>query len=67
MSLITLNSFSQKQDKSVAFEEPLGWSKLVQLKNGNTFFVEFTKKEGINVMLFDATRKKITSEKLTLQ
>ncbi len=58
MSVITLNSFSQKQDKSVGFEEPQGWSKLVQLKNNNTFFVEFTKKEGINVMLFDATRKK---------
>jgi hypothetical protein len=66
MSVITLNSFSQKQDKSVGFEEPQGWSKLVQLKNNNTFFVEFTKKEGINVMLFDATRKKIASDKLTL-
>jgi hypothetical protein len=66
MSVISLNSFSQKQDKSVGFEEPQGWSKLVQLKNNNTLFVEFTKKDGINVMLFDATRKKIASDKLTL-
>lgn len=66
MTVMTLQSFSQKQDKSAAFEEPLGWCKLVQLKNNNTVFLEFTKKEGINVTLFDAGRKKISSDKLAL-
>ncbi len=64
--LLSLQVFSQKQDKSVAFDEPEGWTKLLQLKNNNTFFVEYTKKEGINVMLFDATRKKISNGKLPL-
>lgn len=66
MSVITLNSFSQKQDKSVGFEEPKGWSKVLQLRNNNTCVFEVTKKEGINVMMFDATRKKISSGKLNL-
>ncbi|MBI3519394.1 MAG: hypothetical protein HY062_08575 [Bacteroidetes bacterium] len=66
MSVMALRSFSQKQDKSPAFEEPQGWSKVIQLKNGNTAVVEVTKKEGINVAMFDATRKKISSGKLTL-
>jgi hypothetical protein len=58
---------AQKLDKSPSFEEPLGWSKLLILKNTNTVFLEFTKKEGINIKLYDANRKKILAEKLTLQ
>jgi hypothetical protein len=64
LSIIALNSFSQKKDKSAGFEEPEGWCKLVQLKNRNTCFLEFTKKEGINATLYDSIRKKISSGKL---
>lgn len=50
---------TQKKDKSGGFEEPMGWCKLVQLKNGNTCMLEFTKKEGIKSVLYDTLRKKI--------
>ncbi len=63
---LTLNVFSQKQEKSTSFDEPLGWTKLVQLRNGNTCLVEVTKKEGINTTIFDGTRKKTASGKLAL-
>lgn len=63
----SIQVFSQKQDKSTSFDEPLGWCKLVQLKNNNTFFVELTKKEGIKVKLYDPSRKEISSEKLPLK
>lgn len=64
MSIICFYSFSQKKDKSPSFPEPEGWCKLVQLKNTNTCFLEFTKKEGIKVMLYDSLRKKVGSGKL---
>ena len=53
-----------KIEKSVPIDEPTegGWSKVLQLKNGNTFFFHFTKKEGIEVTVFDKTRK-ITADK----
>jgi|GEM_PF-5484205 len=64
MSIICFYSFSQKKDKSASFPEPEGWCKLVQLKNSNTCFLEFTKKEGIKAVLYDSLRKKIGSGKL---
>lgn len=64
ISIICFNSFGQKKDKSASFPEPEGWCKLVQLKNTNTCFLEFTKKEGIKVVLYDSLRKKIGSGKL---
>jgi hypothetical protein len=54
-----------KIEKSVAFDEPeFGWNKLLQLKNGNTFYFHSTKKEGIEVTVYDAKRKKIASKNL---
>jgi hypothetical protein len=64
VSIISFYSFAQKKDKSGSFPEPEGWCKLVQLKNTNTCFLEFTKKEGIKVVLYDSLRKKIGSGKL---
>lgn len=58
-SLLSLSLIAQKKDKSGSFEEPMGWCKLIQLKNGNTCFLEFTKKEGIRSVLYDTIRKKI--------
>lgn len=64
--LFVFNGFGQKFNKSAAFEEPEGWVKLLQLKNGNTFFIEYTKKEGINTRIFDGNRKKTAEGKLAL-
>jgi hypothetical protein len=64
MSTICFYSFAQKKDKSASFPEPEGWCKLIQLKNANTCFLEFTKKEGIKAVMYDSLRKKISSGKL---
>ncbi len=47
-------------EKSEPFEEPsFGWNKVLQLTNGNTFFFHSTKKDGIEVSVFDKKRKQI--------
>lgn len=51
-------------EKSEAFEEFKGWTKLVQLRNNNTGLIEITNKEGANFTLFNPQRKKISSGKL---
>ena len=54
-----------KTELSEGFEEPEdGWNKLLQLKNGNTFFFHFTKKEGIQVTVYDKNRKTISNKTL---
>lgn len=51
---------------SPGFDEPEGgWNKLMQLKNGNTFFFHFTKKEGIDLIVYDADHKKKQQRTLT--
>lgn len=68
LSILCLCSVAQtqKKDKSGGFEEPMGWCKLVQLKNGNTCLLEFTKKEGIHSVLYDTLRKKIAGSSAKL-
>jgi hypothetical protein len=45
-------------EKSAEFDEPdYGWNKLLQLKNGNTFFFHSTKKEGIELVVYGKNRK----------
>jgi hypothetical protein len=40
------------------FEEPEeGFAKILQLKNGNTFYIHITPKDGINVRVYDANHK----------
>ena len=52
-------------EKSAEFDEPeYGWNKLLQLKNGNTFYFHSTKKEGIQVTVYDIKRKKIAQRTL---
>lgn len=49
-----------KTEKSAAFEEPeFGWNKLLQLKNGNTFFFHSTRRDGIEVTVYNKQRKQI--------
>lgn len=53
---------SNAQFKTIAqgpvFEEPeTGFSKILQLKNGSTMFFHVTVKDGINLKIYDASRK----------
>ncbi|RBL90727.1 hypothetical protein [Chitinophaga flava] len=46
-----------------AVEEPLdGWDKLMQLKNGNTCWLHFSKKEGLRVSVYDHKRELIATD-----
>jgi hypothetical protein len=50
---------------SEPFEEPDALdSKVVQAANGNTFLFSFTKKDGIQVLVFDKSRKQVASTQL---
>ncbi|PSL43368.1 hypothetical protein CLV51_10857 [Chitinophaga niastensis] len=41
-----------------AFEEPGdGWDKLMQLKNGNTIYLHFSKKDGLQVSVYNVQRE----------
>ena len=45
-------------EKSEAFDEPdNGYNKLLQMKNGNTFFFHFQKREGIEIDVYNKERK----------
>ncbi len=53
-------------EKSEAFDEPdYGWNKLLQLKNGNTFFFHAQNKEGIEIVAYDKARKQIAKQTIT--
>lgn len=67
LSLNLAGLLAQKNyEISPDLDEFEGWTKLIQLRNNNTALLEVTKKEGISVTLFDASRKKISSKKLNL-
>ena len=49
---------TSKVEYSEPFDEPEdGWRKVLQLSNGNTFFFNYTGKDGIDVSVYDKTRK----------
>jgi len=55
-----------KIETSTSFDEPEdGWNKLIQMKNGNTLFFHFTKKEGIEVNVYDKSRNLIATKEVT--
>jgi hypothetical protein len=68
---VTVGTVLAQQPKvslSQPFEEPEdGWNKVMQLSNGNTFFLHFTKKEGIEVTVYDPAHKVISQKQLTSQ
>jgi len=44
------------------FEEPEeGFAKILQLKNGNTFYIHITPKDGINIRVYDINKKEKVS------
>ncbi|MBC9933365.1 hypothetical protein [Chitinophaga qingshengii] len=46
-----------------AVDEPLdGWDKLMQLKNGHTFWLHFSKKEGLRVAVYNYKRELVTTD-----
>jgi len=52
-------------EKSEEFDEPeYGWNKLLQLKNGNTLFFHSTKKDGIDLVIYNKQRKQIATRTL---
>ena len=53
-------------DKSESFGEPnVAWNKVLQLKNGNTFYFRFIKNDSMQVIVFDKLRKKISDKKIS--
>lgn len=53
-------------EKSEAFDEPGdGWNKVLMMKNGNTFFFHFSKKDGIEINVFDKARKVSATKEIT--
>jgi hypothetical protein len=52
-------------EKSEEFDEPAyGWNKLLQMKNGNTMFFHGTRKNGVEVTVYDSKRKQIASKEM---
>lgn len=50
---------------SAPFDEPEdGWRKVLQLSNGNTFFFNYTGKDGIDVSVYDKSRKLIATKSI---
>src|ERR1017187_6840724 len=65
VSIVTVTGQQFHIEKSKEFDEPeYGWNKLLQLKNGNTFFFHSTKKDGIEVTVYNKQRKQIASRTL---
>ena len=67
MFLFTLQLAAQpKIEKSEIFREPLsdGWTKLLLLKNGNTFYFHYGGKKGIQVIVFDKNKKKVATQSI---
>ena len=53
-------------EMSAGFDEPeAGWNKVMQLSNGNTFFFHSTKKEGIEITVYDKGRNLISTKEIT--
>ena len=62
VSLLTAQEFHV--EKSDAFDEPGdGWTKVLQLKNGNTFLFHGENSEGIDVSVYDKSRKMVSKKK----
>lgn len=58
LSIQVCSSQVKKIEYSTPFEEPTkGWYKVVQLSNGNTFFLNFNSEDGIAVTVYKPDRK----------
>lgn len=57
---------AQNIQYSSAFDEPnVGWNKILQLSNGNTFYFHFTLKDGIDVTVYNKSRMAISQKTIT--
>ncbi|ASZ12858.1 hypothetical protein KTO58_10100 [Chitinophaga pendula] len=68
--ILTLSSWAQNPavQLSPAFTVPAdGWDKLLQLKNGNTCYLHFSKKEGIYVTVYDTGGQALHRDTVTGQ
>jgi len=62
--LIFVAAFADAQFKQIAegpvFKEPVeGFAKILQLKNGNTMFINITKKKSIDIRIYDTDHREI--------
>lgn len=53
-------------ERSNVFNEPPseGWTKILQLKNGNTLYFHYGRKRGIDVITFNSKRQKISEKRI---
>ena len=69
LSLFLVHIVGYAQFKTIAagplFQEPeKGYAKILQLKNGNTLFFHSTKKDGIDLVIYNKQRKQIATRTL---
>lgn len=67
--LLTFHAATAQTTK-IAYSEPFdepedGWRKVLQLSNGNTFFFNYTGKDGIDVSIYGKDRKLIGQKNIT--
>ena len=63
LSICSLTTFSQFKTiaESTTFEEPeKGVSRIIQMKNGNTFYIHITEKEGIDLRIYNPSHIQTT-------
>ncbi|PZF71383.1 hypothetical protein [Taibaiella soli] len=66
LAVSTTHAQVSKVEVSTPFDEPEdGWNKVLQLKNGNTFFFHFTNKDGIEVTVYNKQRNLVATRELT--
>lgn len=68
--LSTLSIHAQTTDAHVTFSAPIeepasGWCKLLLLKNGNTCFLRFTRRDGILVGVYDTAHALLQTDTIT--
>ncbi|CAL1518309.1 hypothetical protein [Chitinophaga sp. MM2321] len=63
--IITLSAQVPIVTLGPSFEEPGdGWDKLMQLKNGNTVYLHFSKKEGIRISVYNPQRELVAMDSI---
>lgn len=65
LSTIAVSAQQFRVEKSGEFDIPAyGWNKLMQLKNGNTFYFHSSRRDGLEVTIYNKQRKQIASKEL---
>lgn len=62
---LTSAQFKVLSESSIFDEPEDGVSRIIQMKNGNTFYVHVTEKEGVDFRIYDASHKQIVVSSIT--